>query len=260
MKQSKHHSRTSRSAKKDSRAAAFESGAEGTPTGFSKARAGFREIGGQVSGYYRYLPGNRAEVMAHFQHREQIAKLCQRLQLRLEAEFDLASLKNDERRRRARRVGPDATQMAGTRANPDAAQLDLLEATLVAFSGQPEHAKSAPLTNPAGNTASVEARDVGGEVPSIATAGAQAGAQPRRDEIETNSGPAATAGESKSEAAREIKAKAKTHENHRAERSPRTLEESLSGIRPLGPASLNDGQDRVNQPKRGGQKKRNASA
>ena len=28
-------------------------------------RSNFREIGGQVNGYYRYLPGDRAEVMAH---------------------------------------------------------------------------------------------------------------------------------------------------------------------------------------------------
>ena len=202
--------------------------------------------------------------MAHFQHREQIAKLCQRLQLRLEAEFDLASLKNDERRKRARRVGPDAAKIAGTRASADAAQLDLLEATLVAFSGDPEHAKSAPdagtLTNPAGTEAAVEAPPAGGEVPPLDTE--QAAAQARRGEIEaapeTNSAPAARTGESKSGAARKIRAK--TDQNRKAGRAPRSLAESLSDIRPLGPASLKDGEGRESQSKRGGQKNRNASA
>ena len=61
----------------------------------------FREVGGQVTGFYRYNPGNRVEILASFQHREQIGRFCQRLQLRLEAEYDLAALKAAERQARS---------------------------------------------------------------------------------------------------------------------------------------------------------------
>lgn len=103
-------------------------------------RSNFREIGGQVNGYYRYLPGDRAEVMAHFQSREQIEKFTSRLRLRLEAEFDLAALKKNAQRQRARRVGLEAAAEAGATLAAGAApdQLDLMaDLDLIAFASRP---------------------------------------------------------------------------------------------------------------------------
>lgn len=105
-------------------------------------RSKFREIGGRVNGYYRYLPGDRAEVMAHFQSREQIEKFTSRLRLRLEAEFDLAALKKNAQCQRARRVGLEAAAEAGeTLATSPAApdQLDLMaDLDLIAFAARPQ--------------------------------------------------------------------------------------------------------------------------
>jgi hypothetical protein len=53
----------------------------------------WRELGGQVSAYYRLLDGGHFEIMGRIQHRGQIAKLVSELQLRLEHEHDLLALK-----------------------------------------------------------------------------------------------------------------------------------------------------------------------
>ncbi|MEQ9365573.1 MAG: hypothetical protein RIF32_15105 [Leptospirales bacterium] len=236
------------------------------PSGFSRARAGFREIGGQVTGFYRYLPGNRAEIIARFQHREQIARVCQRLQLRLEAEFDLAALKQSESRKRARHV--DGGRIAtAARSGDDAGQLNLLEAGLAAFSGDPAHAaKPVTETRPRKNTTdgatsvgSHRGRTAGestapGEFASAVNPAEKVGpnVSPRvsRKDDPAAKRPAASSG---SKAAPEKRAA-----NPRAPIAPRSLEESLSEIRPLGPASLKENERRADG--RNARKKRDASA
>lgn len=102
-------------------------------------RSNFREIGGQVNGYYRYLAGDRAEIMAHFQSREQIEKFTSRLRLRLEAEFDLAALKKSAQRTRARVVGLEVREEALPASATVQDQLDLMaDVDLIAFASEPQ--------------------------------------------------------------------------------------------------------------------------
>ncbi|MCR9143594.1 MAG: hypothetical protein NXI24_15205 [bacterium] len=257
MKQSKQHSKANSGDNQ-------ETGA--IPKGFSRSASGFREIGGQVTGFYRYLPGNRAEIMAHFQHREQIARLCQRLQLRLEAEYDLAALKNSERRKRARRIGGETPAPAAI-AGHDAGQLDLLAGydsreLPAAFSGDPENAGATDTA------AAISSRRSDGQQPAAESADAAAASSARKAGPDASKQPATkrsqpdaaprTAPDDTSVKNSPARSRTKPQAPATPRARTRTLEDSLSEIRPLGPASLKAG-DGENE-KRSTSKKRGASA
>ena len=213
------------------------------PLGFQKNRGRFREVGGQVTGYYRYA-GNRAEIMAHFQHRDQIGKFCQRLQLRLEAEFDLATLKNSASRTRARRIGakPDRNPVF----MDDADQLDLLDLMDVRTDAAPALDPTGAsdfatdTDTPAINESAVPpiapiegVRNPGEALPMQTKAAGVDRDQPNAPIAEQNIG-------SQSKPKAKPKAKVKPR---------RTLDEYLSVIQPLGPVTARDGRERAHPKK-----------